>query len=189
MSCAFVLEADQLVGILTERDIVRLTAAGANLSEIEIAEVMTSNLTTLIPSESENLSTALALLKQQRIRHLPVVDPQGRLLGVVTPTSIRQALHPTNLLKWQRVCDAMTTLVIHAPPTASVLSLAQQMAERRVSCVVIVEGGTGDWKSGTLQPLIPVGIVTERDIVQYQTLGLDLAQTQAQTVMSTMTTT
>ena len=184
MSCAFVVEADQLVGIITERDIVRLTAAGANLSEIEIADVMTQNVATLIQSDSANLSTALTLFKQQRIRHLPVADPQGRVVGVVTPTSIRQALHPNNLLKWQRVGDAMTTRVIHAPLTATVLSLAQLMAERRVSCVVIVEGGTGDWKSDTLQPLTPVGIVTERDIVQYHTLGLDLAQTQANTVMS-----
>lgn len=41
-SCALVVEAKQLVGIFTEWDIVRLTAAGVNLSEPAIAEVMTS---------------------------------------------------------------------------------------------------------------------------------------------------
>ena len=143
MSCAFVVEADQLVGIFTERDIVRLTAAGANLSEMAIAAVMTRNVTTLIHAESQNLFTALTLLKQRQIRHLPIVNLQGQLLGVVTPTSIRHVLQPTNLLKWPRVVDAMTSQVIHAPPTASVLSLAQQMAERGVSCVVIVEEETG----------------------------------------------
>ena len=95
-SCAFVVEAKQLVGIFTEWDIVRLTAAGVNLSESAIAEVMTSNVATLTQSESHNLFTALALLKQHRIRHLPVVDQQGQLLGVVTPASIRRALPQTN---------------------------------------------------------------------------------------------
>jgi CBS domain-containing protein len=52
------------------------------------------------------------------------------------------------------------------------------MAERRVSCVVITEeNGYGGF--------YPLGIVTERDIVQFQTLRLNLAQTLAQTVMST----
>ena len=198
--CAFVVEGDRLVGVLTERDIVRLTAVGVNLSDTEIAAVMIRKVMTLIQSESENVLTALALLKQHRIRYLPVVDPQGRLIGVVTPTSIRHALQPDNLLKGRQVGDAMTTQVIHAPPTATLLSLVELMTKRQVSCVVIVEeitergggeeehggrGMSGGKKNDSpAQRLIPVGIVTERDVVRFQALGLDLAQTQAQTVMS-----
>ena len=196
-SCALVVKADQLVGIFTEHDIVRLTASGDNLSEMGIAEVMTQNVKTHIHSESQNLFTALSLLKQHCIRHLPIIDQQGLLLGIVTPASIRRILNPVNLLKWRRVADVMTTQVIHAPPATSVLRLTQLMAEHQVSCVVIVEERAGEGnqqarndgrgESESKSPpslLIPVGIVTERDIVRYQTLGLDLEQTQVQVVMS-----
>jgi CBS domain-containing protein len=111
-----------------------------------------------------------------------IVNAEEQLVGIVSPESIRQVLRPTNLLKMRRVSEVMTTQVIHAPPTASVLSLAQMMAENQVSCVVIVK--TDSWND-VLSAFKPVGIVTERDIVQFQALGLNLAQIQAKTVMST----
>jgi signal-transduction protein with cAMP-binding, CBS, and nucleotidyltransferase domain len=56
------------------------------------------------------------------------------------------------------------------------------MAEHQVSCVVITKSASGnDAESGWK----PVGIVTERDIVQFHALGLNLPQIQARTVMST----
>jgi signal-transduction protein with cAMP-binding, CBS, and nucleotidyltransferase domain len=71
----------------------------------------------------------------------------------------------------------MTSSVIHAPPTASVLSLAQLMVEHRVSCVVIVE-------SSLDEGFKPVGIVTERDIVQFQAMQFDIRKIRAEGVMS-----
>jgi hypothetical protein len=56
--------------------------------------------------------------------------------------------------------------------------LAQLMTEHCVGCVVIVQRNSEDNDC-------PVGIVTERDIVQFQSLQIDLQKTQAQTVMST----
>ncbi|MFM9156857.1 MAG: CBS domain-containing protein, partial [Dolichospermum sp.] len=100
----------------------------------------------------------------------------------VSPESIRQVLRPTNLLKMRRVSEVMTNQVIHAAPTASVLKLAQMMAKHQVSCVVITKSGSGNDDESTYKP---VGIVTERDIVQFQALGLNLPEIQAKTVMST----
>ena len=70
----------------------------------------------------------------------------------------------------------MTSEVVCAGSNSSVLAIAQLMANHRVSSVMIVQA----------QPLqIPVGIVTERDIVQFQALGLNLETCMAETVMST----
>lgn len=196
-SCVLVIEAkgsgsglgSPIQGIFTERDIVTLIASGQNLKQLTIAEVMTQPVIALTESEVQDVFTVLILLRQHRIRHLPILDDGGNLLGVVTPESIRQAmLQPANLLKMRRVEEVMTEDVIQAPATASVMSLARVMTENRVSCVVIVEqsgelGGAGD-KSPPRAP-IPAGMVTERDIVQFQALELDLYQLQAQTVMST----
>ena len=71
----------------------------------------------------------------------------------------------------------MSAEVIHAPLTATVLQLARLMATHRVSCIVITQLDAEDIEQ-------PVGIVTERDIVQFQALQIDFAQTEAQMVMS-----
>ncbi|MEQ8998332.1 MAG: PAS domain S-box protein [Coleofasciculus sp. B1-GNL1-01] len=178
-SCVLVLEKTRLVGILTERDIVRLVAQGMNLAGVNVAEVMTRRLITLKASEFQTIFTALNLFCHHRIRHLPIVDDGGNLQGMVTPDSIRAYLQPSDLLQLRRVEDVMVTSVIQAKPNASVLDVALLMSDYRVSCVVIVEE-----KNAGASPL-PVGIITERDIVQFQALGLEFSAISAQTVMST----
>ena len=173
----------QLQGIFTERDLVDLIASGKNLKNVTIAEVMRQPAATLTKGEDQDIFSALILLRQQRIHHLPILDNGGQLLGVITPESIRQAmLQPANILKMRRVKEVMTAEVVQAPRSASVMSLAQLMAQQRVSCVVITESTD---LSMNLPLPIPVGIVTERDIVEFQALDIDLSQTIAQTVMST----
>jgi PAS domain S-box-containing protein len=179
-SCVLVTEGLQLRGILTERDIVRLTADRQDLKNIRVGEVMTPALVTLTQAAEQTALTVLPLFQQHRIRHLPIVNDCGDLVGIVTPDSIRQLLQPVNLLKLRSIKDVMTEQVIIAPATASILSIAQQMTAHRVSCVVMIEVIPGS------EPVLlrPIGMITERDIVQFQALGLDLTQTQAETVMS-----
>ncbi|MFM7795100.1 MAG: CBS domain-containing protein, partial [Microcystis panniformis] len=135
-------------------------------------------LITLPQQSAQDIFAALFLFRRYRIRHLPIVDDQGHLIGVISHESIRQILRPANLLRFRRVSDVMTTQVVQAPLTATVLQLAQLMAEHRVSCVVITQRNSEDND-------YPVGIVTERDLVQFQAVQIDLHKTRAQTVMST----
>jgi PAS domain S-box-containing protein len=176
-SCVLVVEENSLVGIFTLRDVVRLTGAGLDLSRVKISEVMTQPVISLTLASAQNALTALAFMRQHHIRHLPVVDEQGQLLGLITQDRIRQVLQPAHLLKLRCVTEVMVTEVIHALPTTSVLALSQIMSDRRISCVVIV--------APQETVLIPVGIITEKDILKVQLQGLDIAQTQVQTVMST----
>lgn len=190
-SYVLVLKKSQLVGILTEPDIVKLTAAGINLAETRIDKVMTTNLITLKESDFLDIHTTLTIFRQHRIRHLPIVDNLDQLKGMVSVETICHALHPSNLLKFRRVDEAMTREVFHAPQTSSVLSLSQMMTENKTSCIIIVNAPHAQTKDGLNHNdtdnflSIPVGIITERDIVQFQILGLNLASTIAETVMST----
>ncbi len=177
-SYVLVVEGTQLLGILTERDIVKLAAAGMELSGVTVAEVVVQPIITIRESDAQNVFTTLALFRQHGIRHLPVLDDRDRLAGIITQGSISQALKPVNLLKCRTVADTMTTEVVQAAANVSVLSLAKLMVDRGVSCVAIVEYNAEN-------RIIPVGIITERDIVQFQVLELDLERIQAQTVMST----
>lgn len=183
-SCTLIVENEQVIGIFTERDIVRLTAKETKLDSLTVADVMTSPVKTLQESAFQDIFAVLFLFRRYRIRHLPIVDEQNRPIGIVTPDSIRRVLRPANLLKMRRVADVMSTNIIHALPTAPVKQLAQQMAENRVSCIVIVEVDSHATTNREIQAFMPIGIVTERDIVQFQALELNLKRLTAQDVMS-----
>ena len=78
-----VLEAGQLVGVLSERDLVRLAGqAGVGaLGERTVADLMTRDVATVGPDEP--FGRCMALMEQRGARHLPVVDA-GRVIAVVT---------------------------------------------------------------------------------------------------------
>jgi PAS domain S-box-containing protein len=91
-SCAIVVEADQVVGILTERDVVRLIAQQQSLQGLVIRQVMMQPVVTLKVSDVSTLAAVIQLLLQHHIHHLPILDSQNHLLGLVTPTSLLRAL-------------------------------------------------------------------------------------------------
>jgi len=179
-SCVLVVEEGYIKGIVTERDIVKLVATEQNLV-VTVAAVMTTEVITLIRSQFQDVFVALSLMRQHKIRHLPIVDDEGKLIGIVSPGSIRRLLKPASLLAVRRVRDVMTTQVIHTAATTSVLSLAQLMTQHQVSSIVITAIETSQYNS---RRLIPKGIITERDIVQMQLLGLNLAEVSTESVMS-----
>ncbi|MBU0614856.1 MAG: CBS domain-containing protein [Nanoarchaeota archaeon] len=73
---------DNLVGLLTEQDIVRnVIAKGKNPLDMKVAEVMETDLHTITPDK--DIFEALDKMKELNIRHLPVVD-DGQLMGLLT---------------------------------------------------------------------------------------------------------
>lgn len=177
-SCALIMKNKELQGILTERDIVKLTAEELIFESITVAEVMTKPVVTLAKSNLKDIFAALFLFRRYRIRNLPIVDQADQLLGVMSPGTIRQAMRPANLLKLRRVSDVMSKNIIHAPSTMTVLKVAQLMAKQRVSCIIITEAEESE------NILIPVGIITERDILQFKYLQARLDNLEAGQVMS-----
>ncbi|HEY9815297.1 MAG TPA: PAS domain S-box protein, partial [Candidatus Obscuribacterales bacterium] len=179
-SCVVVVDQDRVVGILTERDVVRLSAQQQPLDQLPIAQVMTQPVITLRESDLIDLFTTINLLQQHRIRHVPIVDDQDCLIGLVTHESLRQLTRPVDLLRLRMVQEVMTSSVLRASPDSSMLEIARLMTERRVSSVVItIPGGSADAPFHRA-----VGLLTERDLVQFQALELNLPTTLAREVMS-----
>jgi len=192
-SCILVVtESKRLIGILTERDLIKfcgqienfeqnlnqnyIGSAGQNLSETAIAEVMTYPVYSLLEWEFTDIFVAINRFQRYKIRHLPLVNDHGAVMGLVTHESLRQLLRPIDMLRLLAVSDVMVKDVICAQAIDSVAQIANLMSEHQVSSVVIVE----PQEHGSL----PLGILTESDIVQYLALELNLANTQAQMVMS-----
>lgn len=77
-----VVEGDSIVGIFSERDIVRLLSSyGPEALDRSLEEVMTKSPVTCDPNMA--VIGALSQMTQKRIRHLPVVEG-GRLIGFVS---------------------------------------------------------------------------------------------------------
>ncbi|MFP4007048.1 MAG: PAS domain S-box protein [Spirulinaceae cyanobacterium] len=177
-SCLLVMQDEALIGILTERDIVRHVAAQASLENCTVADVMTAKPVTLARSQLTDIFSVLNIFRQHHFRHLPIIDDDGEVLGVITPETLRQLLQPADLLRVREIEEVMQRQVVTASPQTSLLIITRLLYEKPVSCVVIVAGNSAESPQ-------PVGILTERDIVQFQALGLDFSHVRAEQVMST----
>ena len=88
---AVVTDAEQLAGILTERDVLRTVAQGADPEATKVAERMTRDVVTVGPDWG--LVEAAGEMARRRIRHL-VVFEGGQLLGVLSVRDVLPHLLP-----------------------------------------------------------------------------------------------
>jgi CBS domain-containing protein len=86
-----VCEQDEMVGILSERDILRAIAARDRpLEEVLVSERMTRNVITGLPTD--DLNKIMGVMTKHRIRHLPVLENR-RVIGLVSIGDIVKAQH------------------------------------------------------------------------------------------------
>ena len=77
-----VMDGEQLEGILTERDVLRITARRpGDLGAIEVSAVMTQNVITATPGDV--LADVMDVMTENKVRHLPVIEG-GRLVGIIS---------------------------------------------------------------------------------------------------------
>ena len=84
-----VVEGQRLVGTLTDRDIVvRVVAEGGDPQTVKVREVASHNLVTVDPQL--DLDEALRLMASHQVRRLPVVDEDGRVVGVLAQADVAE---------------------------------------------------------------------------------------------------
>ena len=82
---------ERLVGIVTERDLLRIFAAGkCDLTQLTVGEVMTTKLITAKPSDS--VADLMGVMTTHRMRHVPVMSGE-RLVGLVSIGDLLKAQH------------------------------------------------------------------------------------------------
>jgi CBS domain-containing protein len=109
-----VVDGEDLVGIITERDVLKAVAIGLSLEQARISEVMTKDLVTVGPGTS--LREAAKVMADRWIRHLPVLDG-GKLVGVLSqrdlagmlagalnePEALQQLVESSELVRERRL--------------------------------------------------------------------------------------
>ena len=131
-----------------------------------VREVMSPDVTTL--HEDDSLSIADDVMKLGRIRHLPVVDANGRVVGIVSQRDLFRGALTTFLgygehaqrgvLNAVKVTDVMATPPRTIGPDDDLTEAARRLERYKIGCLVVVEGGEPDGKL--------VGILTEGDFVR-----------------------
>ena len=82
-----IVDGDRLVGTVTDRDItIRIVAEGKDPESTNVAEIASTELVTVEPQQ--DLYEALRLMAKHQVRRLPVVEENGRLVGVVAQADV-----------------------------------------------------------------------------------------------------
>jgi len=80
---ALITKKDKLSGVFTERDVLRKIAAkGLDVKKIKVRDYMTSNVKTALVDDK--VIDCLRRMSQGRFRHMPVVDEQQNILGMLS---------------------------------------------------------------------------------------------------------
>jgi CBS domain-containing protein len=131
---------------------------------MRVKDLMSRQVLTI--GASESCLDAVARMHHARIRHLPVVNEQGLLVGVVTDRDLRHYLFSPPvfkdlgligvdiLLKAVPVAEVMSAPVITAAPEDELMDAAQFMLEEKVGSLPVVERDR------------VVGIITETDMLR-----------------------
>ena len=94
IGCLMVMQGDQVMGIFTERDVLRrVIGEGRNVQDVTVGEVMTTEVVCCGPNV--DLDDVSAIMKTRRVRHVPVCGDDGTLHGVVSIGDVN-AFHSSN---------------------------------------------------------------------------------------------
>ena len=131
---------------------------------MKVSELMSRNLVTIGPTDT--CRQAVARMHGGGVRHLPVVDTKGDLLGIVTDRDLRHHLFNERVLKEigttpvddllqaALVSDVMSSPALSVWAGQDLVHAARIMLEDKVGSLPVVEGGR------------VVGIITETDLLR-----------------------
>jgi CBS domain-containing protein len=85
-----IVEGKRLVGTVTDRDIaIRIVAEGKDPESTKVTEIASTDLVTVDPQQ--DLDEALRLMAKHQVRRLPVVEDDGRLVGVIAQADVARS--------------------------------------------------------------------------------------------------
>jgi CBS domain-containing protein len=88
VGCVLICDRDRLAGIFTERDLMRRVLAQGRALSVPLLECMTPDPVVVYPTET--IGAAVRRMEEGGYRHLPVVDPSGQPLGIL---SVKRIVH------------------------------------------------------------------------------------------------
>lgn len=135
-----------------------------------VQEYMSKDIIVLEPTQL--LYHAFATMELYHLRHIPVVDKQERLVGILSDRDLKKTMNASfdevqqdfvDSVMLTPLSEVMTPNVITATPEADLVDVARLMLSHKISSIVVVREGETR----------PVGIITDTDLLRLMldTLG------------------
>jgi CBS domain-containing protein len=153
VSSVLVTEDEMILGIITERDIVRALQCNDKLKTLSCVDLMQAPVVTT-PATTSCLD-AYHLMASRSIRHLAVTDKAGHVLGVASEGDVMRNFGIEYYMNFKDVASVMSTDFCKVPLSATLADALDLVIEKHQSCAVVVDG------KGR-----PAGMLTERDAVR-----------------------
>ena len=175
ISCLLVRQpgGGDICGIVTEKDLVRSYSGVAHHACKRVSDIMATQLQT-VPASMGHLE-AYRLMMERRIRHLPVTDADGKIIGIITESDYVHSLGADYYVRMKDVASVMAPATLMEPGD-SLRQALSQLSRSDVTCVVVVENSGGDQKR--------LGILTERDVVRLLRKDVDADKSRLSEVMT-----
>lgn len=170
--CLPVLDHDRVVGIVTSADVLASTSkalvAASPDGDATVGHVMCTSPKTVLVGTS--ITEAISTMVENEIRHIPVVDADDRLVGILSDRDVRNAVGEpfaalrddgSESIRALRVEDVMTPSPLSARDGDSLSSLAFSLIDERVGAVPVVDDDER-----------VVGIVSYIDVLHWALRGL-----------------
>ncbi len=146
-----VVELGEVRGIWTERDALALNFSDPESIHLPVSRVMSTPVKTV--RETDTVADAAIRFKQERLRHLLVVDRDGRRLGIVSQTDIVNHQGVEFYVHMRDVGSVLKSAPLQVPGSMPVAEAVQRLREARSDAAIVDHNGH-------------LGILTGRDVLR-----------------------
>ncbi|MEJ2490495.1 MAG: CBS domain-containing protein [Desulfuromonadales bacterium] len=155
-----VLSQGDVIGLLTEKDVVFATNWFLGQPELRLKEVMDKPVMTV--PEDFTIAQTCQLFAEHPIRHLVVLNARRDTFGIFSQVDLVSLFRDRIFENIPDVCAMMSTKVLQIAPEISARYALSLMARRSVSTIVVIDQEQ------------PIGMFTEREVVRSVADGMDL---------------
>jgi CBS domain-containing protein/ribosome-associated translation inhibitor RaiA len=150
-----ILSIFDIVNVLKDEKVFRETQAERIMSVAEVIE------------QSEDIGKARIIMREKNISRLPVVDEEGRLVGVVTVFDLLKAIKPKERMNWYSMAAEKLTLM--QMPVSLVMNRHPLTALKSTPLSEIIEGMIKFKTRGAIivEENSPIGVVTTKDLLEF----------------------
>ncbi len=170
ISCVVITKDKKPLGIFTERDLVKVLCQKTNFKNIKIEKLMSKSIISV--TKNIDIYGLYDQLIKNNVRHLIVVDDDSNTVGVITQTDIINNLGLEYFFEVKDISKIMTKNLSTVTEKCLLADVMSNMADHSFSCIIVERKNK------------PIGIFTERDVVNLYYKGINL---QALTVDKVMT--
>ncbi|MEM5804647.1 MAG: CBS domain-containing protein [Candidatus Aenigmatarchaeota archaeon] len=164
-----VVDNKKVVGIVSIFDILEVAATSKDFRQTAAGDIMSE---AIIISENSDIGAARVMMREKGISRIPVVDSNGKLIGIVTAFDMLRAIRqPKEKMTWYNMAAEMEAFT--AMPVVNIMNKNPPTVSKKDSLNEVVGDMVRYKTSGitVVEDNVPVGVVTVKDLLEVYVAG------------------